>query len=208
MSPEVLLAFIAACILLALTPGPNMSLILANTLSHGLRAGLITLAGTTTALALLVAAAAVGMGSMMVLMSAWFDLIRWVGALYLVYLGARQLWLFRQRRMNGGWSAQLPSRPGSWYVQGVVVSLSNPKVILFLGAFLPQFVDPARDPVWQLSVLAVLFVVVLAAVDVGYTLAVGKARAKFDAARLAILDGAAGMLLLMGGLALAMVRRP
>ena len=208
MSPEVLLAFIAACILLALTPGPNMSLILANTLSHGLRAGLITLAGTTTALALLVAAAAVGMGSMMVLMSAWFDLIRWVGALYLIYLGARQLWLFRQRRMNGGWSAQLPSRPGSWYVQGVVVSLSNPKVILFLGAFLPQFVDPARDPVWQLSVLAVLFVVVLAAVDVGYTLAVGKARAKLDAARLAILDGAAGMLLLMGGLALAMVRRP
>ena len=208
MSPEVLVAFVAACILLALTPGPNMSLILANTLSHGLRAGLITLAGTTTALALLVAAAAVGMGSMMVLMSAWFDVIRWVGALYLVYLGARQLWLFRRRRMSGGWSAQLPSRPGSWYVQGVVVSLSNPKVILFLGAFLPQFVDPARDPVWQLSMLAVLFVVVLAAVDVGYTLAVGKARAKFDAARLAILDGAAGLLLLMGGVALAMVRRP
>jgi threonine/homoserine/homoserine lactone efflux protein len=89
MSPEVAIAFIAACVLLALTPGPNMSLILANTLSHGLRAGLITLAGTTTGLAVLVAAAAVGMGSMMVLMSAWFDVIRWVGALYLIYLGAR-----------------------------------------------------------------------------------------------------------------------
>jgi homoserine/homoserine lactone efflux protein len=90
----------------------------------------------------------------------------------------------------------------------VLVSLSNPKVLLFLGAFLPQFLDPARDPVAQLTVLAVLFVAVLAAVDVGCTLAVAKARTTFDAARLRLLDGAAGVLLLLGGLALAMARRP
>ncbi len=97
MSPEVLAAFIAACILLGLTPGPNMSLIMASTLSSGLRAGLVTLAGTTTGLALLVGAATAGMSSVMVFMSEWFDVIRWLGALYLVYLGARQLWLFRRR---------------------------------------------------------------------------------------------------------------
>ena len=61
MSAEILLAFVAACVLLALTPGPNMALMIANTLSNGLRAGLVTLAGTTTGLALLVAAAAAGM---------------------------------------------------------------------------------------------------------------------------------------------------
>ena len=207
MSPEILIAFIATCILLGLTPGPNMSLILANTLAAGLRAGLVTLAGTTTGLALLVAAAAVGMTSVMVFMSAWFDVIRWIGAFYLVYLGARQLWLLR-RRATG--AAPPPRRAGAnLYLEGVLVSLSNPnKVLLFLGAFLPQFVDPARDPVWQLSVLAVLFVVVLAAVDVAYTLAVARARATFDAARLRLLDGAAGVLLLLGGLALAMARRP
>ncbi len=207
MSPEIVLAFIAACILLGLTPGPNMSLILANTFSYGLAAGLITLAGTATGLALLVGAATFGMGSMMVLMAAWFDVIRWVGALYLVYLGARQLWLLWRRRATTS-AALPPRRRGSWYAQGLLVSLSNPKVILFLGAFLPQFVDPTRDPVWQLSVLAVLFVVVLAAVDVAYTLAAARARATFDAARLRLLDGAAGVMLLMGGLALAMVRRP
>jgi len=81
MSPEILLTFVAACILLGLTPGPNMSLILASTLSSGLRAGLVTLAGTTTGLARLVAAAAAGMSSLMVFMSAWFDVIRWIGAL-------------------------------------------------------------------------------------------------------------------------------
>ena len=206
MSPEILIAFIAACVLLGLTPGPNMSLILANTLSAGLRAGLVTLAGTTTGLALLVAAAAVGMSSVMVFMSEWFDVIRWIGAFYLVYLGARQLWQLR-RRATG--AAPLQRRAGAnLYFEGVLVSLSNPKVLLFLGAFLPQFIDPARDPVWQLSVLAVLFVVVLAAVDVAYTLAVARARATFDAARLRLLDGAAGVLLLLGGLALAMARRP
>jgi homoserine/homoserine lactone efflux protein len=206
MSPEILIAFVAACILLGLTPGPNMSLILASTLTSGLRGGLTTLAGTTTGLALLVAAAAAGMSSVMVLMSEWFDVIRWIGAVYLVYLGARQLWLLR-RRATG--AALPPPRAGAnLYLEGVLVSLSNPKVLLFLGAFLPQFIDPARDPVWQLSVLAVLFVLVLAAVDVAYTLAVARARATFDAARLRLLDGAAGVLLLLGGLALAMARRP
>lgn len=207
MSPEILIAFVAACILLGLTPGPNMSLIIANTLRGGLPSGFVTLAGTTTGLALLVGAAALGMSSVMVFMSEWFDVIRWLGALYLVFLGARQLWQFWQRRRNPAQPLTVSSRSGA-YTQGLLVSLSNPKVLLFLGAFLPQFVDPAADPVRQLWVLAVLFVVVLAAVDVAYTVAIAKARTTFNAAKLAVLDGAAGLLLLAGGVALAMVRRP
>ena len=208
MSIEILIAFVAACILLGLTPGPNMSLIIANTLRGGLASGFVTLAGTTTGLALLVGAAALGMSSVMVFMSEWFDVIRWLGALYLVFLGARQLWQFWQHRRNPA-APPLPasSRSGA-YMQGLLVSLSNPKVLLFLGAFLPQFVDPGADPVRQLWVLAVLFVVVLAAVDVGYTVAIAKARTTFNAAKLAVLDGAAGGLLLADGVALAMVRRP
>jgi threonine/homoserine/homoserine lactone efflux protein len=207
MSPEVLAAFIATCIVLALTPGPNMSLILAGTLTSGLRAGLLTVAGTTSGLALLVGAATAGMTSLMVFMADWFDVIRWIGALYLAYLGARQLWLFRQRRTP---DALPPPRPNgaNLYFEGLLVSLSNPKVLLFLGAFLPQFVDPAGDAVVQLSLLAVLFIAVLAAVDIGYTLIVARARASIDAARLRLLDGLAGVLLLLGGLALALARRP
>ena len=205
MSTQVLLAFIAACILLALTPGPNMSLIIANTLRGGLAAGFATLAGTTTGLSLLVAAAALGMTSVMAFMSEWFDLIRWIGALYLVYLGARQLWL--HRRGADGSALPSPSVRGAC-TQGLFVSLSNPKVLLFLGAFLPQFVDPAGDVVRQLGVLAVVFVIVLAAVDAAYTLAVARARVAVDAARLRYLDAASGITLLLGGLALAITRRP
>jgi homoserine/homoserine lactone efflux protein len=207
MSTQVLLAFMAACVLLALTPGPNMALMIANTLRHGLRGGLVTLAGTTTGLALLVVAAVAGMTSIMVFMSTWFDAVRWAGALYLVYLGARQLWQLRGRSAQTGFDAP-PVRRGNWYLQGLVVSLSNPKVILFLGAFLPQFVDIEGDRVAQLTVLAVLFVIVLAAVDVGTTFAVARARSTLEASRLRLLDGAAGVFLILGGLALAMMRRP
>jgi threonine/homoserine/homoserine lactone efflux protein len=207
MSSQMLITFVAACVLLALTPGPNMALMIANTLSRGLRAGLVTLAGTATGLALLVAAAAIGMTSIMVFMATWFDVVRWAGAVYLVWLGVRQLWRLRGDSTEPVAGTTLPSS-GGCYFQGLAVSLSNPKVILFLGAFLPQFVDVGGDPVAQLAVLAVLFVAVLAAVDVVTVLAVAKARTTLAAAHLRLLDGAAGVLLVLGGLALAMVRRP
>jgi homoserine/homoserine lactone efflux protein len=205
MSVEILLAFILACVLLALTPGPNMSLIMANTLTHGLCAGLVTLAGTSTGLALLVASAVLGMSSAMVLMSHWFDVIRWVGAVYLVYLGIRQLMLRRDAERV---TAAAERRHGGYYVQGLLVSLSNPKVVLFLGAFLPQFVDPRADPLQQLAVLALLFVLVLVLVDVAYTLAAARARGALRRAHLRLIDGAAGIMFLLGGLALALARRP
>ena len=206
MSLTVLAAFVLACILLGLTPGPNMSLIVANTLAGGLRAGLVTLAGTATGLAILVAVAAAGMSSVMVLMADWFDLVRLVGALYLVGLGVRQIWSYWHRRQ--GAARALPASARASYFNGLAVSLSNPKVLLFLGAFLPQFVDAASDPVPQLAVLAVLFVTVLVVVDVGYTVAVARARSGLDARRLDALDGLAGGLLVVGGIVLATARRP
>lgn len=207
MSLSLTLAFVAACILLALTPGPNMGLIIANTLSGGLRAGLVTLAGSGTGLAVLVAIAAVGMTSVMVLMAEWFDVIRWAGALYLVFLGGRQLWSYLRQR-NAPAAQARPMSGRSRYMTALAVSLSNPKVLLFLGAFLPQFVDPSRDLALQLAVLSVLFVVVIVGVDVLYTLAIAKARARFSIERLRVLDGVAGALLVLGGLALATARRP
>ena len=183
MSPEVLIAFTLASTLLALTPGPNMSLILANTLSRGLSAGLITLAGTSTGLSLLVAGAVAGMSSAMVFFSEWFDALRWAGALYLVYLGARQLWLYRRAADLGleaaRHGARHGGRHGGCYLQGLLVSVSNPKVLLFLTAFLPQFVDPRLDLTRQLAVLALLFIAVLVLVDVAFTLAAARARTAF-----------------------------
>jgi homoserine/homoserine lactone efflux protein len=203
----ILLTFIGACVLLALTPGPNMSLIIANTLAGGMRAGFTTLAGSGTGLAILAGVAAVGMSSVMVFMSDWFDVVRWVGALYLVFLGLRQLRGWWRRGQNATLAPPRVSATSA-YAQGLAVSLSNPKVLLFLGAFFPQFVDPLQPIVPQLITLAVAFVATLVVVDAGYTYAIGRARQAFDVDRLRVLDGVAGALLVAGGLLLATARRP
>jgi homoserine/homoserine lactone efflux protein len=207
MSLSVALAFVAATALLALTPGPNMSLIIANTLAGGLRAGFTTLAGTATGLAILTATAAAGMSSVMLFMTEWFDVIRWVGAVYLIVLGVRQLHQFLRRRGDPSFTPP-PVSAHTAYGQGLLVALSNPKVLLFLGAFFPQFVNPAADPVPQLAILAVLFVGTLLIVDMGYTYAVGRARRALDMNKLSLLDGVAGGLLIAGGVLLATVRQP
>lgn len=206
MSLELLLAFAGACWLLAVTPGPMMSLILANVAAHGLRAGLWTIAGNLTGLSLLVTAAALGMTSLMVSMSDWFDVIRWIGALYLAWLGLERL----QRAWRGGkLEAPVARAPGGgWFLQAFAVSVSNPKVLLFLGAFLPQFVDTGGDMGLQLTILAVTFLVVIGIADTALTLALGRARDLLAGGRTRLLDGVSGTLLLLGGLVLATARRP
>lgn len=197
--------FIGTCVLLALTPGPNMSLIVANTLSGGLRAGLTTLAGSSTGLAISVTVAAAGMSSVMVLMATWFDYVRWAGAIYLIVLGVRQLWGWWRRD-----AAAVPTPPAATttYAHGLLVSLSNPKVLLFLGAFLPQFVDTAYPALPQLMIFAFTFWATLLIVDLGYTVAIARARQAIDMRKLLVLDGLAGALLLVGGMVLATARRP
>ena len=211
MTFTLIATFVAACLLLAVTPGPNMALIIAATLSGGLGGGFATLAGTLTGLTLLVAVAAVGMTSVMLLMADWFDVVRWVGALYLVVLGGRQLMGWWRQRAAGPARLSRGPAPASGrarYLQGLVVSLSNPKVLLFLGAFFPQFVSPDAPPGPQLALLAVLFLLVLTGVDISYTVAVARARSTIDLGRLRILDLGSGLLLVAGGMVLAAARRP
>jgi homoserine/homoserine lactone efflux protein len=204
ISWPVALTFMATTGLLAITPGPNMSLIVANTLAGGGRRGFVTLAGALTGNAILISAMIAAMGPLMVFMSEWFDAIRWAGALYLLVLGLLQL--------RSYWRSDpvqtVPASQGSAFAQGLIVSMSNPKVLLFLGAFLPQFVDPAGDPAAQLRTLAILFIVVLAVADAGYTLVIARIRSAFPIDRLRVLDGLAGCLLVLGGLLLLAVRKP
>jgi len=206
MSIDLLIAFIAACVLLALTPGPAMSLIIANTTSHGLAAGLWSVAGNTLGFSLLVTGAALGMTSVMVLMSEWFDVIRWAGAIYLVWLGVTRL---RQVLKPGNAGAMAKSQVGQsrvWFLQGTAVALSNPKVMLFLGAFLPQFIDPTLAPGPQLALLAVIFVATLTVVDAGYAGLIARARRQLQRRHLRTMEGATAGLLIAGGLWLALAR--
>lgn len=203
MSAHLFLAYSAACIFLAITPGPNMSLYLANGAAHGTRAALLTICGSTLGLAILAASAALGMGSMMALMSGWFDVVRWAGAAYLVWLGVGRL----RAAFSEAPEVQAAPGAGRWFVQGVAVSLSNPKVLLFLGAFFPQFIEPGAPVAPQLAVMVATFVAVLAAVDVGLALAAGTARGWLTGRGRRVSEGVSGALLICGGLWLAAARR-
>jgi homoserine/homoserine lactone efflux protein len=204
MSAQLLLAFFAASFVLAITPGPTMSLVIANATAHGRRAGLLTVFGNLIGLAILLTAVIFGLSSIMVFMSDWFDILRWVGAAYLVYLGARTLWKLRTPAPELSATDAVSTR---WFWQGLFVAVSNPKVLLFLGAFLPQFIDPALPMFVQLVTLAGVFLVTLAAVDCAYAIAVARARAALSVPWRRAMEGTTGVLLIAGGLWIAAQRR-
>ncbi|RIA56814.1 LysE family translocator [Dichotomicrobium thermohalophilum] len=202
MSAYLYGAFVLACVVLAATPGPSMALFIANSASHGTRAGLLTVLGNGLGLSILVAAATLGMTSVMVFVAEWFDVIRWLGAAYLVWLG---IWRFRAALQSAHDMPQ-PAAPGNVLWRGFIVALSNPKVLLFLGAFFPQFLDPAAAIAPQLALLAVTFVIVIVATDALMVLALGTARGWFLNRR-NILEGFSGSVLVVGGIWLALARR-
>lgn len=204
MTVELLVAFVAATALLALTPGPAMSLIIANSTSFGSRAGLLTIMGNSLGLAILVAGVVLGMSSVMAVVAEWFDWIRWIGAAYLVWLGATRL----RRALSAATVRETVAVSGRrWFWQGFAVALSNPKVLLFLGAFFPQFIDPAAPAGGQLAILGVAFLATLTVIDSGMALLADRARAWLTAARWRLLDGASGVVLVLGGIWLAAQRR-
>src|SRR5580698_2909072 len=156
MSLQLYLAFVAACIALALLPGPIVTLLIANGLRHGTRAALINIAGAQVGLAIVIGIVAVGLTSLMATMGYWFDWVRFAGAAYLVWLGFK---LIRSPVQGVSTDAPPPPPRGGFFLQGFLVLLSNPKVLVFFGAFIPQFMDMSKPHFPQVTLLGVTFMV-------------------------------------------------
>jgi homoserine/homoserine lactone efflux protein len=99
MNLELYIAFVVATAMLILIPGPLVSLVVAHSLAHGSRRALITVAGSSTAISLQLIALALGMTSILLVLSQWFEVLRWAGVAYLVYLGV-QYWRARPRSLD------------------------------------------------------------------------------------------------------------
>ena len=203
MSLHVYLAFVAACIALALIPGPVVTLLIANGLRHGTRAALINIAGVQTGLAIVIGIVAIGLTSLMATMGYWFDWLRIAGAAYLVWLGIKLI-----RAPAEGISADTAPPPprGGFFLQGLVVLLSNPKLLLFFGAFLPQFMDLNGDHASQAMLLGVTFMVIAAVTDGIYALLAGRARKFFSSRRARLVSRISGGFMIGGGVWLALTR--
>lgn len=203
MSLEIYLAYVVACIALALLPGPIVTLLIANGLRHGTRAALINVAGAQTGLAIVIAIVAVGLTSLMATMGYWFDWVRFAGAAYLVWLGIKLV----QNPVEGVKVDEPPPPPrGGFFLQGLLVLLSNPKVLVFFGAFIPQFVDMDRDHFPQVALLGATFMVTAAATDAVYALLAGRARLLFSAERTRLVSRISGAFMIGGGIWLALTR--
>lgn len=167
--------FVVACVLLVLTPGPNLLYLISRTLCQGRAAGVISLAGTTTGFLVHIVAAALGLSVVFVTIPVLFDVVRWAGAAYLLYLA----WDALRPQGGGGLFARrdLPQVP-RWtlYRTGILTSILNPKVALFYLALFPQFVDPARGSVLLQSLfLGVVQIAVAVVGDLLFVLAAAQA---------------------------------
>ena len=142
IDPVVLAAFVPAALALNLTPGADMMFCLAQGLRGGARAAWAGSAGIALGAMITVTLAGAGLGAVVAAMPGLFTLIRWLGVAYLIFLAIQTL-----RKPLAGPGDAPPVLPSRAFRDGLIVNLSNPKVILFVLAFLPQFVDPARGSV-------------------------------------------------------------
>ena len=202
MTFEIYIAYIVACFVIALVPGPTVTVIVANSLAHGSRAGLLNVAGTQLGLALMMAILVVGLSSVIAAMGWLFDWLRWAGAANLVWLGWKLL-----RAPEAMVDIQKSSVPkGGFLLQGFLVLMANPKALLWFGAFIPQFIDPTGNYVGQIVVLGVTAMAVALVSDGAYAVVTGRASAMLSRKRVRLVSRLSGGFLIGGGIWLALTR--
>lgn len=204
IDPALILPYVLACLLFSIVPGPSVTAVVANSLAGGTRAGLLTILGTELSMLSMVLIVALGLEAVMQLVAEGFTLIKIAGAAYLVWIGYRMFSSSGALHLHSA----APERSGASYVvTGALVNWSNPKTLLFLGAFLPQFVDMSRPAFGQIMVLGFIVMAVATASDSVYALIAGRARQLLTAARVRLMHRVSGVILMAGGLWLAFQRR-
>lgn len=204
VDPAILLPYIAACFLFSVVPGPGVTVTVANSLAGGTRAGLLTIVGTQVAMLSMVTIVALGLSAVMTLVSEAFVIIKFAGAAYLIWIGWKMFSSSGRLELHGA-----ERERSSWrYVwQGALINWGNPKTLLFLGAFLPQFVDMSRPAFGQIMVLGLVVMAVATFTDMIYAVLAGRARQMLTIARVRMMSRVSGIILMLGGVWLAFQKR-
>ncbi|NKC32183.1 LysE family translocator [Falsiroseomonas selenitidurans] len=204
LDPQLFAAFLLAAWVLILTPGPDMLFVIGQALAGGARRGWAAMFGIVTGAMVHVALVTSGVAALIAASPALFEALRLAGAGYLIWLGLGAL---RAAWRGGG--ALRPAAPArAAFRQGFLTNLTNPKVILFFLAFLPQFVDPARGPAWLQMVLMGPLVPLMSLPAYGLLIAgAGHAAARLGR-QARWLEGLAGAIFLGLGLRLLFGLRP
>jgi len=202
MNYHLFSAFLLITFVLVIVPGPIVTLVIATAATRGTRAALITVIGTTLGNAALLAGIALGLNWILKTSADVFEVLRWIGAAYLIWLGV-QSW-----RSAGRATEATPPRHRVHISRGFLFAITNPKTIAFFTAFLPQFVDPMLPVGWQLFVMCAVTVVLAGLMDAAWAVAAGLGRAWFMKPQHTVLLGRlSGIVLIGGGLWLSLARR-
>jgi len=199
---NLFLAFVAAVAILMLIPGPNVALIVANSVAYGPRYGLITVAGASSAMVVQLALTALGMTELLGALGVWFGWLRWAGVAYLIYLGLAQ-WFAPESDLTK--TRAEPKSPRAIFTRALFVSLTNPKTLFFYGAFFPQFISVDRPLGPQIAILSATFLALALLIDSGWALVAGRARTLL-ASRGRLRNRLSGGILIGAGAALALAR--
>jgi threonine/homoserine/homoserine lactone efflux protein len=169
---STLVLFSAAALALLVVPGPAVLYIVAQSVSHGRRAGVVSMLGIQAGGLVHVAAATIGLSSLLVSSATAFTVVKYAGAAYLVCLGLQRL-LTREEAAASGEAGSRDLR--QLFYRGAIVNVLNPKTALFFFAFLPQFVDPDGPVALQMLGLGLLFIALAVLSDGAWALAAGTA---------------------------------
>ena len=204
MEMPMFISFVLATALMIALPGPSVLLTVAHSITFGWRRAMVTVFGATLGIAAQLFFAVLGIGSLVALVAATFDLLRWAGAAYLIYVGVKA-WRNAGRMVALGDAAS--GRSNSLLMQGLVITVFNPKSLLFIVAFLPQFLDIRRPIGMQFMIIIPVFLLITFAVTAGWALASGWLNGRVrDPARLAIVFRAAAAMIMLSGAGMAMMR--
>jgi homoserine/homoserine lactone efflux protein len=203
MALHTWLLYLVAAFGLSLTPGPNSLLVLTHGALHGHRRTLFTVSGGALGFVVLIALSMLGIGALLRTSAGALTVLKLLGGAYLVWLGI-QLWRAPAIHLEAN-ASTADVRSAALFRQGLLTAVSNPKALLFYGAFLPQFIDPSRDLLLQFGVMATLFVAVEIAVEYLLALLAHRIRALLERAGKSFNRACGGMFVAMG-VALPMTR--
>jgi threonine/homoserine/homoserine lactone efflux protein len=203
MSAQTWALYLAAAIGLSVTPGPNSLLVLTHGALHGHRKAVFTIGGSALGFTLLIALSMAGIGALLQASAHALTVLKVVGGAYLVWLGI-QLWRVPAIELRAD-APTSDARSSALFRDGLLTALSNPKALLFYGAFLPQFIDPARDLLTQFVAMAVVFVVVECVIEMGLAMLAHRVRPWLQRVGRSFNRACGGLFVAMG-LALPMTR--
>ena len=188
--------FLIASFLVVIVPGPTVSLIIANSLKSGMRAGILNVVGTQIGLIILILLLALGFKAISPFLEDIIKFVRIIGAIYLMTLGYLS---FTSKNFLDN-SEKIKRFNKKFILQGLIVILSNPKAFLFLGAFIPQFIDISQPITSQIIYFGILFMIVGAVFDGMYAVIFGKFREIIINKYINILNKLGGTLLFFVGI--------